>query len=99
MTDAGSDPRIRNKANLTPAALVDPANVKIKQLLQDAIDIQQNAGDFVNVEERGQEEELGDDYAGSASDSDFDAEEYRRERERMKGEERRGLSKENGGMI
>ncbi|KAH8597924.1 hypothetical protein B0O99DRAFT_507766 [Bisporella sp. PMI_857] len=37
------------------------------------------------------EADLPDDYAGSASDSDFDPEEYRRERERQKATERRNM--------
>ena len=98
MTEAGSDPRIKNAANLTPYQLVDPTNVALRQQLQDAADIMQNAGDFVGPEEEEAGEELPDDYAGSASDSDFDPEEFRRERERMKAEERQEVSA-NGGMI
>lgn len=103
MTEAGSDPRIKNKASLTPYQLVDPRNVALRQQLQDAVDIMQNAGDFVGEDIVGVdgaangEEELGDDYAGSASDSDFDPEEYRRERERLKKEG--GRPEANGGMI
>jgi len=81
MVDAGSDPRIRNKANLTPYQLTDPRNAALKQQLQDAIDIVQNQGDYI-VEEEGGEAGDEDDYAGSGSDSDFDPEEYRREKER-----------------
>lgn len=99
MTDAGSDPRIKNKANLTPYQLVDPTNLALRQQLQDAVDIMQNAGDFVDesaVDGDEAEEDLPDDYAGSASDSDFDPEEYKREREKKKAEERKEM---NGGMI
>jgi hypothetical protein len=94
MTEAGNDPRIKNKANLTPYMLVDPSNPSLKNQLQDAVDIMQNQGDY--VEEEQQEEDLPDDYAGSASDSDFDPEEFKRERERMKMEEK---SQMNGNMI
>ncbi|KAE9380362.1 hypothetical protein N431DRAFT_361961 [Stipitochalara longipes BDJ] len=81
MVEAGSDPRIRNKANLTPYQLTDPRNAALKQQLQDAIDIVQNQGDYI-VEEEGGEGGEEDDYAGSGSDSDFDPEEYKREKER-----------------
>ena len=83
MIEAGSDPRIRNKANLTPYQLVDPRNAELRQQLQDALDVMQSQGDYVvDDEEEGVDEE-GD--VGSASDSDFDLEEYKREKERRKG--------------
>ncbi|KAH7409404.1 hypothetical protein BKA64DRAFT_664855 [Cadophora sp. MPI-SDFR-AT-0126] len=87
MIEAGSDPRLRNKANLTPYQLVDPRNEKLRQQLQDAVDVVQNQGDYIeDVEEGGYDGPDGDDGdAGSASDSDFDPEEYRREMERRKG--------------
>jgi hypothetical protein len=88
MIEAGSDPRLRNKANLTPYQLTDPRNVALRQQLQDAVDIMQNQGDFiVDGEEEGEGEE-DDDYAGSASDSDFDPEEYKREKERREKEKK-----------
>jgi ankyrin repeat protein len=102
MTEAGSDPRLKNKANLTPYQLVDPTNVALRQQLQDTVDIMQNAGDFVDeggADGEEVEEDMPDDYAGSASDSDFDPEEYRREREKKKTEERKEMSEANGGMI
>ena len=96
MLEAGSSPRTKNKANLTPAMLVDPKYPTIRQLLQDAIDFPQHSeSDFVDARELNgleEEEDLGDDYAGSASDSDFDPEEFRRERERQK-------TRGHGGMI
>jgi hypothetical protein len=89
MIEAGSDPRIRNKANLTPYQLTDPRNEALKQQLQDAVDIVQNQGDFIiDGEEGGEEGEGDDDYAGSASDSDFDPEEYKREKERREKEKK-----------
>ena len=86
MIEAGSDPRLRNKANLTPYQLVDPRNEKLRAQLQDAVDVVQNQGDYIeDVEEGGYDGADGDDGdAGSASDSDFDPEEYRREMERRK---------------
>jgi hypothetical protein len=98
--------RIKNKASLTPYTLTDPLNVSLRQQLLDAVDIMQNAGDFIpannsyadgDAAER--EEDLPDDYAGSASDSDFDPEEYKRERERMKREERSQMNGAPAGMI
>ena len=86
MIDAGSDPRIRNKAQLTPYSLTDPRNEKLRNQLVDAVDIMQNQGDFIVAEGEGEEEELDDDYAGSASDSDFDPEEFKKEQERRKAE-------------
>ncbi|PMD27629.1 hypothetical protein NA56DRAFT_141167 [Hyaloscypha hepaticicola] len=82
MVEAGSDPRIRNKANLTPYQLTDPRNTALRQQLQDAVDITQNQGDYIVDEQDGGEVDEDEDYAGSASDSDFDLEEYRREKER-----------------
>lgn len=80
MLDAGSDPRIRNRAKLTPAQLADPANPSLRRVLQDAIDIAQNAGDFAADEE--EEEEVPEEYEGS--DDDIDPEEFKREVERRK---------------
>lgn len=96
MIEAGSDPRIKNKAHLTPYTLTDPTNVTIRNQLQDAVDIMQNQGDFAEDGGEEEQEDLPDDYAGSASDSDFDPEEYKRERERQKAEEKKQM---NGGMI
>lgn len=79
MIEAGSDARIRNKANLTPIQLTNPQNVALRNQLQDALDISLNQGDFV-VEEDDKDQD--EDYAGSGSDSDFDPEEYKREKER-----------------
>jgi len=85
MCEAGNDPRIKNKAKLTPYQLTDPNNTKLRQQLMDAVDITQNQGDYIIDDEGdGEEEELDDDYAGSASDSDFDPEEFKKEQERRK---------------
>lgn len=89
MIEAGNDARVRNKARLTPYDLTDPTNTTLRNQLQDAIDIMQNQGDYIEHGEEEVHEELPDDYAGSASDSDFDPEEYKRERERLKAEERK----------
>lgn len=86
MIEAGSDARIRNKAKLTAAQLVDPSNVHLRKQLEDAVE----SGDFIGDDggrdalglEEKDESEDGD--VGSASDSDFDEEEYKRERERRR---------------
>lgn len=103
MIEAGSDPRIKNKAQLTPFALTDPTNTAVRNLLRDALDVMLNQGDFiVGGGENGgvgagaeDDEGEGSDYAGSASDSDFDVEEYKREREKRKANKESA----NGGMI
>ncbi|KAG9243730.1 putative ankyrin repeat-containing protein [Calycina marina] len=90
MTDAGSDARIKNKANLTPAQLIDPLLPHLKQQLQDAIESQQNESEYVEkplskhelAELEREHQEEGD--VGSASDSDFDLDEYKKEKERQK---------------
>lgn len=67
MLEAGSDPRIRNKAKLKAADLVNPSNTELREAIQKAEYVMQNEGDFVDVEE---EEDEGP--TGSNSDSDFD---------------------------
>lgn len=67
--DQGSNYRIRNKAKLKAADLVNPANTELRDLLQKAEYVLQNQGDFIDAEE---EEDEGP--TGSNSDSDFDEE-------------------------
>lgn len=67
MLEAGSDPRIRNKAKLKPAELVTPSNTELKEVISKAEYVMQNEGDFVDAEE---EDDEGP--TGSNSDSDFD---------------------------
>lgn len=86
MLEAGSDARIRNKGGLTPSQLCDPSDVESKRVLQDAVEVGMNEGDFI-VDERDLASGGEEDDVGSASDSDFDPEEYRREKERR---EKRG---------
>lgn len=38
MVEAGSDPRIKNKARLTPGMLVDPRNESLRRLLEEAVE-------------------------------------------------------------
>lgn len=67
MMEAGSDPRIRNKAKLKAADLVNPSNTELREAIQKAEYVMQNEGDFVDVEV---EDDEGP--TGSNSDSDFD---------------------------
>jgi hypothetical protein len=100
MCEAGNDPRIKNKAKLTPYQLTDPRNTKLRQQLMDAVDIMQNQGDYIIADEGG-EEEFDDDYAGSASDSDFDPAEFKKEQARRKEEKAKRLEESeevNGGI-
>jgi hypothetical protein len=100
MIDAGSDPRIRNKAQLTPAQLVDPTNAELRRQLQDAVEIAQNAGDFVAADDEAVEEEdegIPEEYEGS--DSDFDPEEFKREVERRKRAAANSVANGDAGMI
>ncbi|EPE26409.1 Ankyrin repeat-containing protein [Glarea lozoyensis ATCC 20868] len=80
MTQAGSNPRVRNKGGLTPVQLCDPIDTELKELLNNALDIDLNNGDF--IVDQGDIASGGEDDAGSASDSDFDPEEYQREKAR-----------------
>lgn len=67
----------------------------------DAVDIMQNQGDYIIAEEA-EEENLDDDYEGSASDSDFDPEEFKKEQLRRKAEKAKRLEESektvNGGI-
>lgn len=97
MIEAGSDPKLKNKANLTPYQLVDPRNETLRQQIQDAVDVEMMRGDYIEEREEGdggEEEEEGD--VGSGSDSDFDPEDYRREKER-RDRERKAAAGANGG--
>ena len=101
MCEAGNDPRIKNKARLIPYQLTDPQNTKLRQQLMDAVDIMQNQGDYILAEEE-EEENLDGEYEGSASDSDFDPEEFKKEQARRKAEKEKlrmeANGKENGGI-
>ncbi|KAM5357583.1 hypothetical protein ACJZ2D_016111 [Fusarium nematophilum] len=50
MLEAGSSPRVKNKARLTPYQLVDPTNKELRDLIQKHEYANQNAGDFINVD-------------------------------------------------
>ncbi|CCU75271.1 ankyrin repeat protein [Blumeria hordei DH14] len=82
MIEAGSDPRIKNKAKLTPYQLADPGDQELRRIIQDAIDADQNRGDFINQDDAMYSDENPE--RGSGSDSDFDQEEYKRQKERQK---------------
>lgn len=51
MLEAGSNPRVKNKARLTAYQLVDPRNAALRDLIQKHEYANQNAGDFVNADE------------------------------------------------
>ncbi|KAM3075913.1 hypothetical protein ACMFMG_006572 [Clarireedia jacksonii] len=97
MVEAGTDPRIRNKALLTPAELADPSNVELRKYLENACKEFENEGrkddialDF--ADDLGGADGDDDDAksVGSASDSDFDQEEYKRFREEEKKKKEKG---------
>ncbi|KAI1323309.1 ankyrin repeat protein [Xylariaceae sp. FL0255] len=48
MLEAGSDTRIKNRANLTPLQLVNPSNKDLRELINTHEYATLNAGDFVN---------------------------------------------------
>lgn len=92
MTDAGSDATLKNKASLSPAQLLDPRLPDLKKQLEEAAESQQEvvvdkglSKHELAALQREQAEEEGDE-GGSGSDSDFDPEEYKREKERRKAE-------------
>ncbi|TVY35670.1 Ankyrin repeat-containing protein [Lachnellula occidentalis] len=88
MLEAGSDPRVRNKAHLTPAALCDPGLSKIRELLEEAVFVQMERGGLVDEDDDDDERggyangDVGDDDRDVASDSgsDFDREELEQQR-------------------
>ncbi|KAI9737497.1 MAG: hypothetical protein M1834_009652 [Cirrosporium novae-zelandiae] len=63
LVDAGADPRVRNRAHLTPRDLVDPRNTELRKFLQHAEYAMVIGDDVVNYDE-------DDGPAGSASDSE-----------------------------
>lgn len=74
MLEAGSNPRVRNRARLTPAQLVDPTNKEMKALFEKYEFASQNAGDFVVVD-NGAAPAAGNAQGGQGADeSDEDAE-------------------------
>ena len=91
MTDAGSDARLKNKASLTAAQIIDPRLPELKRQLEEAAESQREevvekglSKHELAALEREQAEEEAD--VGSGSDSDFDPEEYKREKARRAAE-------------
>lgn len=68
MIDCGSDPRITNKANLTPYQLTDPKNTALRSVIQEAMDLEYNKGDFILEDTNADNSEQSG--PGSASESD-----------------------------
>lgn len=79
MTEAGSDPRIKNKAKLTPRDLCDPRLGEVRDLLEESERRAREEGEdereLVGLVEKEEEEQGGE---GSASDSDDEAPPARR---------------------
>ncbi|KAJ4185948.1 hypothetical protein NW767_012809 [Fusarium falciforme] len=99
MLEAGSNPRVKNKARLTPYQLVDPTNKELRELIQKHEYANQNAGDFINVDNsaasakhgghkhavaEGVDDESDDDAEFSGSDEEERAEWERRRKERRR---------------
>ncbi|RSL73241.1 hypothetical protein CEP54_000560 [Fusarium duplospermum] len=99
MLEAGSNPRVKNKARLTPYQLVDPTNKELRELIQKHEYTNQNAGDFINVDNsaatakhgsakhavaQGVDDESDDDAEFSGSDEEERAEWERRRKERRR---------------
>ncbi|KAH8169914.1 ankyrin repeat protein [Sarocladium implicatum] len=100
MLEAGSNPRARNRARLTPAQLVDPTNKEMRDLFAKFEFASQNAGDYVVVDDAAagaasapgasksqvpQAQESSDEDAEfSGSDDEERAEWERRRREKKK---------------
>lgn len=89
MLEAGSNPRVRNKARLTPYALVDPSNTELRELIQKAEYAMLNQGDFVDASDivpaKGEIDQDDDDAEFSGSDEDEREEFERRKRDRQAG--------------
>jgi hypothetical protein len=90
MLEAGSNTRVKNKARLTPYQLVDPTNTELRELIQKHEYANQNAGDFVTVNNSGSQgvldvpDESDDDAEFSGSDEEERAEWERRRKEKQR---------------
>lgn len=96
MLEAGSSPRVKNKAKLTAYQLVDPRNQEMRDLIQKHEYASQNAGDFVNVGTAAaaaassghvaadQESDYDEDAEFSGSDDEERAEWERRRKEKQR---------------
>ncbi|KAK7914429.1 hypothetical protein PG985_012132 [Apiospora marii] len=85
MLEAGSDPRVKNKAKLTAIQLVDPTNKELRQIIQDSEYANLNQSDFVSASDvkpsndvLPQDDEDDDDAEFSGSDDEERAEWERR---------------------
>ena len=67
LTEAGADPRIRNKAKLKPLELVDPRNKELRAQLQKAEFSLMAGSDVVDTKAEEEEEPTG---SGSGSDDE-----------------------------
>ncbi|KAM0202338.1 hypothetical protein ACHAPA_011543 [Fusarium lateritium] len=91
MLEAGSSTRVKNKARLTPYQLVDPTNTELRELIQKHEYANQNAGDFINVNNSAShdgavldaQDDSDDDAEFSGSDDEERAEWERRRKEKQ----------------
>ncbi|CAF3462941.1 hypothetical protein SNK03_004846 [Fusarium graminearum] len=91
MLEAGSNTRVKNKARLTPYQLVDPTNTELRELIQKHEYANQNAGDFINVNNSTNQgalldvpDESDDDAEFSGSDDEERAEWERRRKAKQR---------------
>jgi ankyrin repeat protein len=95
MLEAGSNPRVKNKGGLTALQLVDPRNTELRDLIQQHEYTNQNAGDFITVDDSvasnktnhvvvEQDQESDDDAEFSGSDDEERAEWERRRKEKKR---------------
>lgn len=98
MLEAGSNPRVKNKARLTAYQLVDPRNTGLRELIQKHEYASLNRGDFVtsssaaapsggnnilaDAQQPGAESDDDDDAEFSGSDDEERAEWERRKKEK-----------------
>lgn len=91
MLEAGSNPRVKNKGGLTALQLVDPRNTELRELIQQHEYTNQNAGDFIVVDEPAAKnknnhvvDESDEDAEFSGSDDEERAEWERRRKEKKR---------------
>ncbi|KAG5743722.1 hypothetical protein DER46DRAFT_242198 [Fusarium sp. MPI-SDFR-AT-0072] len=92
MLEAGSSTRVKNKARLTPYQLVDPTNTELREIIQKHEYANQNAGDFINVNNSASHggavldvpDDSDDDAEFSGSDEEERAEWERRRKEKQR---------------
>lgn len=77
MLEAGSNPRVKNKARLTAYQLVDPRNTGLRELIQKHEYASLNRGDFVTSSSAAPSNNISADaQPGAESDDDDDDAEF-----------------------